>query len=128
MADIQNFLNDGANPYAKALLALLQRVEHSNPDLFLGVNILRWSQGFNQGYVLTKVLDNGNQVTIVFFDYPLSDTKISIWYRLTTQKIDPCADTDSFLHDFCYIDDLFPLDKLTQARDLILEYLSVIQG
>ena len=125
MADIQNFINDGANPYAKALLALLQKVEHANPDLFLGVNVLRWSQGFNQGYVLTKVLDNGNQVTIIFFDYPLSDTKVSIWYRLTTQKIDPITDTDSFLHDFCYIDDLFPIDKLTQARDLILEYLSV---
>lgn len=122
MTNIQDCLNDGAKPYAKALLALLQKVEQSNPDVFIGVNVLRWSQGFNQGYALTKVLDNGNQVTIIFFDYPLSDTKISIWYRLTTQKIDLCADTD---HDFCYIDDLFPIDKLTQARDLILEYLSV---
>jgi len=88
---MNNYLQDGAGNQAKAVLAFLQgrNIENSWSDNFneysAKVNIARWENGREQGYVIW--LQNKmatKQMNIAFFEHRIGDTIVAwAWVKDT---------------------------------------------
>ena len=75
--DIQNYMNDGANYQAQAVLAFVRRqndtiLNYSWNDEFKSyedrLNVGRWENCREQGYVISMNTRNGNQLNIAFLN------------------------------------------------------------
>lgn len=91
MVTLKNYMNDGAHPSARAVLALLSwfEIEESwdseRKEYLAEVEVNRWHNGREQGYVLSlRSKHYGRQLNIAFFEHRNSDSIHAIkWEQLT---------------------------------------------
>ena len=98
MTELKNYLQDGANHQARAVLAFLQQpdgIEESwNADFKCydaKPKVSRWENCREQGYVVSLVAKNRKQLNIAFFEHRNSDTICAIkWeqYSINSLTID----------------------------------------
>lgn len=92
MTNLQNYMNDGANYQAQAVLAFL-RLYLSDLDSLI-IEVARWENCREQGYVMMIKLD-GKQLNIAFFEHRNSDNICALkWEQSTINS--PTIDTAKF--------------------------------
>lgn len=70
---IDNYMNDGADYQARAVLCFLQGAEIAGANEFY-LNVSRWQNCREQGYIITaRSLDHSKQTNIIFFEHRNSD-------------------------------------------------------
>lgn len=81
MTDLKNYLQDGANYQARAVLMILQRmsnIEESWDDTYkkydAEIKVARWENCREQGYVISLKDKNYKQLNIAFFEHRNSDS------------------------------------------------------
>jgi len=102
MVTLKNYMNDGAHPSARAVLALLSwfEIEESwdseRNEYLAEVAVNRWHNCREQGYVLSlRSKHYGRQLNIAFFEHRNSDSIHAIkWEQLTLNP--PTIDTADF--------------------------------
>lgn len=102
MVTLKNYMNDGAHPSARAVLALLSwfEIEESwdseRKEYLAEVEVNRWHNCREQGYVLSlRSKHYGRQLNIAFFEHRNSDSIHAIkWEQLTLNP--PTIDTADF--------------------------------
>lgn len=104
--NVLHYNKDGACPQAKATLAMFQQllcdgIESSWNDTFkryeAQINVARWENCREQGYVLTmRSKDYKQQLNIAFFEHRNSDEICAVrWEQVTMNS--PTIDTAEFL-------------------------------
>jgi len=90
MIKLQNYMDDGANHQAKAVLAFMQ--VH---DGMAQPEVARWENCREQGYVISMKNENGDQINIAFFEHRNTDSICAVeWKQNTTNA--PTIDTAVF--------------------------------
>jgi len=90
---LYNYLKDGANYNARAVMCLLQG--RLDPDIHDKVNIARWENFREQGYVI-YVSNGKEQINIAFFEHRNSDEICAVkWIQDITMN-SPTIDTAKF--------------------------------
>lgn len=86
MTKLKDYMNDGANFQAQAVLCFIKDF-----DFDLGgaiVNVGRWENCREQGYVLSLVNKNYEQLNIAFFEHRNSDSIHAIkWIQSSTNSL-----------------------------------------
>jgi hypothetical protein len=85
--ELINYLNDGANYQARAVLMYLQGISHDLEDP--SPNVARWENCREQGYIVSIRTKNHNkQLNIIFFEHRNSDSICAVkWEQLSTNSI-----------------------------------------
>lgn len=113
MTTLNNYLQDGANYQAKCVLFYLQNndslIESSWNDEFreydAEVNISRWENCREQGYVLMLKNKKSKQLNIAFFEHRNSDNICAIkWHENTINA--PTIESANFNGE-CYSNDKY---------------------
>ena len=95
MTLLQNYLEDGANYQARATLMILQMhsdIEeswnHEKRKYDAKINVARWENCREQGYVLSLTNENLTQLNIAFFEHRNSDRIHAIkWYQSSINSL-----------------------------------------
>lgn len=105
---LNQYLQDGANYQARAVLMLLQRmtIEESWNDEFQKYDaepqVARWENCREQGYVVSLRAENHNHLHIAFFEHRNSDNICAIQWEQNCLN-SPTIDTAKY-GDACYSD------------------------
>ena len=87
---LENYLVDGADYQSRAVLCILQRIANL-PE----IEVARWLNGREQGYVATLLNLTGEQLNIAWFEHRNSDSLHAVkWEQLTMNP--PTIDTAEF--------------------------------
>ena len=107
MTELKNYLDDGANAQAKAVLAYLQSkgdIEESWNDEYKRytseIKVARWENGREQGYICMLHDAKYKQLNIAFFEHRNSDSICAIKWHQNTMNT-PTIDTADFNGE-CY--------------------------
>lgn len=95
MTKLENYLQDGANHQARATLMFLQansNIEQSWNSEFrrydAEINVARWENCREQGYVVSLVNKNSEQINIAFFEHRNSDAICAVkWKQLSINSL-----------------------------------------
>ena len=87
---LQNYLVDGANYNARAVLCILQGIADL-PE----IEVARWLNGREQGYVATLLNLTGEQLNIAWFEHRNSDSIHAVKWEQPTMN-PPTIDTAVF--------------------------------
>lgn len=103
MAYLKDYLQDGADPQARAVMALLSAkdgIEDSwdkeRKEYTAKPKIARWENGREQGYIVSlRSLDSKRQINIAFFEHRNSDILCAVmWNQVSFNSI--TVDTAKF--------------------------------
>lgn len=102
MRNLKNYLSDGANHQARAVLMLIQpfNIEESwsseYSEYLAEIKVSRWENCREQGYVLSlRSLNYDKQLNIAFFEHRNSDGICAVkWEQITLNS--PTIDTSDF--------------------------------
>lgn len=88
MIELKNYLKDGADYQARAVLVLLQReadIEESWNKEYkkydAEIKVARWENGREQGYIVSLVGREGGQLNIAFFNHRNSDSISAVKWK-----------------------------------------------
>ena len=70
MTNLANYLKDGADPTPRAVLMILQGLIYNIEPT---INVARWENCREQGYVITVRAKDGDDLNIAFFEHRNSD-------------------------------------------------------
>lgn len=84
MTDLFNYMQDGANCQARAVLAMVQGLLYIDSE-GTTVYVSRWLNAREQGYVISlRTPDYAKQINIAFFEHRNSDTICAVvWEQFT---------------------------------------------
>lgn len=99
MTTLQNYMNDGANYQARAVLGFISNfeldVEEGQREYLATIKVARWENCREQGYVLSLLNEDYKQLNIAFFEHRNSDEICAIkWIQNTINT--PTIDTAEF--------------------------------
>lgn len=96
MTKLSSYMDDGANPQARAVLAYLQRYDgigDSWNEEFrrydADIQVARWENCREQGYVVSlRSLDYSKQLNIAFFEHRNSDSIVAVkWEQISINSL-----------------------------------------
>lgn len=103
MINVNDYMLDGADYQARAVLAFLQSNDNLIEDSWntergkyeANINIGRWENCREQGYVLSMMSQNRRQINIAFFEHRNSDSICAVvWEQYSVNSI--TIDTANF--------------------------------
>ena len=125
MMTLENYLNDGACVQARCVLAYIQSrgVELKNKT-YQDVNIGRWCNCREQGYVISLTNINREQLNIVWFEHRNTDSICIIRWEQSTFNL-PNIDTipEQEYRDKWDTDFSFGYGEYSECSDKIIELL-----
>ena len=105
MTNLFDYMQDGAHPSARAVLAILQGMgkiddswDSELKEYTATPKVARWENCREQGYIISLTADNYEQLNIAFFEHRNSDSICAIkWVQrsmnsitINTMKTDEC--------------------------------------